>query len=202
MSSIFLKFAIVFTLFVQGCSVPSEHPCGDLAPVFHQGLTLCVTPDYYQRNGVRRPVGLSEAFRIADESRMLLPTPSIVDTIYEQADIRLRPIPMQPGRQMASEQYINRHDSMIDQQLEQHEYGSTTLIAGHKKDIVVISRESSRVAIYGWHRDVGRPIQPLSTVHGREYYDYSHGLRLISTFAYDINGNIVVLTQQDLIDLG
>ena len=28
-----------------------------------------------------------------------------------------------------------------------------------------------RVAIYGWHRPDGRPIQPLSTVHGFRYAD-------------------------------
>jgi hypothetical protein len=41
-----------------------------------------------------------------------------------------------------------------------------------------------RVAIYGWHEDGGRPIQPLSTVHGARYADYSHGVRLVSAMAY------------------
>ena len=38
-----------------------------------------------------------------------------------------------------------------------------------------------RVAIYGWHWAPGHPIQPLSTVHGAQYVDYSHGVRLVST---------------------
>jgi len=37
-----------------------------------------------------------------------------------------------------------------------------------------------RIAIYGWHRLNGAPIQPLSTVHGACYADYSHGIRLVS----------------------
>ncbi|MGE5254336.1 MAG: hypothetical protein ACM3N7_10260, partial [Planctomycetaceae bacterium] len=37
-----------------------------------------------------------------------------------------------------------------------------------------------KIAIYGWHRPSGIPIQPLSTVHGASYADYSHGIRLIS----------------------
>jgi len=41
-----------------------------------------------------------------------------------------------------------------------------------------------RVAIYGWHRTNGRPIQPLSTVHGARYADYSHGVRLVSQTAF------------------
>ena len=71
--------------------------------------------------------------------------------------------------------------------------GSETWIfnpAGHKKDLVLTNRlwqVPDRVAIYGWHRDVDRPIQPLSTVHGARYADYSHGVRLVSDTVY-ING--------------
>ncbi|HBZ55180.1 MAG TPA: hypothetical protein DEO88_07230, partial [Syntrophobacteraceae bacterium] len=36
------------------------------------------------------------------------------------------------------------------------------------------------IAIYGWHRGMGNPIQPLSTAHGVNYADYSHGVRLVS----------------------
>jgi hypothetical protein len=43
------------------------------------------------------------------------------------------------------------------------------------------------VAIYGWHRRDGKPIQPLSTVHEASYADYSHGIRLVST-TVQING--------------
>jgi hypothetical protein len=46
-----------------------------------------------------------------------------------------------------------------------------------------------RIAIYGWHREAGEPIQPLSTVHGANYADYSHGIRLISEWAL-INGKL------------
>ena len=61
------------------------------------------------------------------------------------------------------------------------------LLAGHKKDLVLANRLSAnrgRVAIYGWHRGNGDPIQPLSTVHGEYYADYSHGIRLVSRTAY------------------
>ena len=40
-----------------------------------------------------------------------------------------------------------------------------------------------RIAIYGWYRGPGKPIQPLSTVHGANYADYSHGIRLVSGMA-------------------
>ena len=73
------------------------------------------------------------------------------------------------------------------------------LVSGHKKDLVLTNRLSSapgRVAIYGWHRPGGNPIQPLSTVHGAEYADYSHGIRLVSRTAF-VNGQAVDL--QDLL---
>ena len=34
------------------------------------------------------------------------------------------------------------------------------------------------------HRRNGKPIQPLSTVHGAGYADYSPGIRLVSRTAY------------------
>jgi len=144
-------------------------------------LNIYVTPDYYMENGVRMPVGLNDAFKIADKYGMRLPTIKEVDAIYEAADIKLRPIFMKPGPQMSSLEYIQRHNRMIEEQIEKLNYKNTNglLIAGHKKDLINIGRNSSRVAIYGWHRFNGTPVQPYSTVHHKDYFDYSHGLRLI-----------------------
>ncbi len=50
------------------------------------------------------------------------------------------------------------------------------------------------MAIYGWHRGNGKPIQPLSTVHQQSYADYSHGIRLVSDTAF-VNDRPVSLTQ-------
>ncbi len=44
-------------------------------------------------------------------------------------------------------------------------------------------RHPGRIAIYGWHRGPSMPIQPLSTVHGAGYADYSHGIRLVAGYA-------------------
>jgi hypothetical protein len=55
-----------------------------------------------------------------------------------------------------------------------------------------LARAPGRVAIYGWHRSNGDPIQPLSTVHGEFYADYSHGIRLVARTAY-VNGRAVDL---------
>ena len=81
---------------------------------------------------------------------------------------------------------------MIEDQV--HAVGAPlgALVSGDKKDVVMSNRLASnlgRIAIYGWHRAPGDPIQPLSIVHGVNYADYSHGIRLISQWAL-INGKL------------
>jgi hypothetical protein len=157
-------------------------------------IVICVTPDYLavgsNSDHVRVPLGLPAALRVADAFDMMLPTTRMVDAIYAQADLRLSPRPMNPGPQMSSTDYFLRHDATLDAQMAQAGGRHGVLLAGHKKDLVLANRLASnrgRVAIYGWHRGNGDPIQPLSTVHGEYYADYSHGIRLVSRTAY-VNG--------------
>jgi hypothetical protein len=154
-------------------------------------IVICVTPDYLavgsNADHVRVPLGLPAALRLAESFDMMLPTTRMVDAIYAQADLRLSPRPMTPGPQMSSTDYFLRHDATLDAQMAQAGGRHGVLLAGHKKDLVLANRLSSnrgRVAIYGWHRSHGDPIQPLSTVHGEYYADYSHGIRLVSRTAY------------------
>ena len=181
-----------------------------LAPVTFTGrmadgtaarVTLCVTPDYLAvgdaRDFVRVPLGLRAATRIAQGFDMMLPTARMVDAIYGNAQLRLPPRPMEPGPQMTSTAYLLRHNATVEAQRTSAGAPAGTLIAGHKKDLVLtsrITRRQGRVAIYGWHRPGGNPIQPLSTVHGAGYADYSHGIRLVSKTAY-VNGRAVDLRQ-------
>lgn len=160
-----------------------------LVPVSIRDGTLCVYPDYHTETQIRTPMGLDDTFLLVDRLGLRLPTPEVVDSIYSQADIRLAPIPMPPTSEMTTRAYYVRHDNLIDAQLAQSGYpndpeilqsSQAKLIAGHKKDVVYIDRNSSRVAIYGWHRLTGELIQPYSTVHHDEYFDYSHGIRPVS----------------------
>ncbi len=179
----------------------------DLTPVTLWGarggqpvaVTICVTPGYLSvgtdRDYVQVPLGLTAAARIASELGFYLPTPKMVDAIYEQADVQVSPSPMKPTRQMESTDYLLRHNKTVQNQLVKVGGKPKFLTAGHKKDIVLTKRltqKRGRVAIYGWHRTNGKPIQPLSTVHGAEYADYSHGIRLVSSTAY-VNGKPVPL---------
>lgn len=163
-----------------------------LAPVDMGRYTIYVTPDYVavgsEADNVRVPLGLPAAARIAGEAGAILPTRRMVDAIVAQAETRLSPQPMDPTSAMTTTGYFVRQDAMTDAQFSARGGEPGDLTAGHRKDLVLSPRLESnpgRVAIYGWHQNNGRPIQPLSTVHGGEYADYSHGVRLVSRQAYD-----------------
>jgi hypothetical protein len=142
----------------------------------YEGKTLLAANDYYKIDGIRMPVDYPTAESIVERWGCFLPSPEIVDFIWESADVKLAPLPMKPNDAMTTLDYFQRHDKAIERQL--REKDKNKLIAGHKKDIVKTHRPG-RVAIYGWHRLNGEPIQPYSTVHGAYYKDYSHGLRLV-----------------------
>jgi hypothetical protein len=148
--------------------------------------TIWVTPDYLAIGSdddfLYVPLNYYSATFIADRFGSVLPTARMVDAIYEQSEHQLKPTPLPAGPLMRSNLYLSKYQQCIDHQRAGLPLGE--LISGHKKDLVLTNRLRQfpgRVAIYGWHRAPGRPIQPLSTVHGAQYVDYSHGVRLVST---------------------
>lgn len=147
----------------------------DFTAIMFDGAEVCVMTDYYKVDGVRQPMSYPEAMRIAKENGWGLPTKELVDEIWQQADMKLEPVPMKPGPQMTSREYFVTHNDIIEKQLEGKSY---TLVAGHKKDIIQQQKEG-RVTIYGWHRQNGKPIQPVYSGHSENYYDYSHGVRFV-----------------------
>ena len=158
-------------------------------------ITLCVTSDYVavgsDRDFLRVPMGMKAATTIAQRFGFALPTPKIVDAIYDQTDKHLTPEPMTPGPEMTSTEYYKQHNRMVEQQRRAKRVPLGSLVTGQKKDIVITNElriKPGRVAIYGWQKSDGEPIQPLSTVHHAEYADYSHGVRLVSTSVY-VNGD-------------
>jgi hypothetical protein len=154
-------------------------------------ITVCVLPDYLalgsDRDFLLVPLRLATALTVASFYGFVLPTRKIVDAIYQQAKVRLVPQPLPAADQMRSTGYYWRHNQAIQQQRASLGLPLGMLTAGHKKDLVITDRlwrNPERVAIYGWHQSSNKPIQPLSLVHGAQYADYSHGVRLVSTMAY------------------
>ena len=141
-----------------------------------------VTPDYVsvgtRDDWARIPLNPGIAQILADSLACFLPTPKMVDAIWNQAAVQLDPVPMYAYRDSAVTFW--QHHLIIEGQRK----GRKGLIAGIKKDIVLSDRVAqdprpNRVAIYGWHRKNGEAIQPLYSGHVRHYVDYSHGVRLI-----------------------
>ncbi|MGA2885759.1 MAG: hypothetical protein ABSE80_11460, partial [Halobacteriota archaeon] len=103
-----------------------------------------------------------------------------------QSRYHLVPQPLPAGPQMRSTAYYWTHNQMIEDQARALGLRLGELVSGDKKDVVMTNRLAAhvgRIAIYGWHRGPRQPIQPLSTVHGANYADYSHGIRLVSEMA-------------------
>jgi len=151
-------------------------------------IVLCVMPDYLalgtDRDYVLIPMRLQTALAVAARYGFTLPTPAMVDAIYAQSAIHLAPQPLPASPAMRSTAYYLNHDALVRSQRIDADAVPGVLISGDKKDLVLTSRlwkNLERVAIYGWHTLDGHPIQPLSTVHGWHYVDYSHGVRLVST---------------------
>ena len=144
-------------------------------------------PDYLalgsDRDYLLVPMRLQTALAVATRYGFSLPTPAIVDAIHTQSDVQLTPQPLPASAAMRSTAYYLNHDALVRSQRDDLDVVPGMLISGDKKDLVLTNRlwrNLERVAIYGWHVPDGRPIQPLSTVHGWHYVDYSHGVRLVA----------------------
>jgi hypothetical protein len=71
------------------------------------------------------------------------------------------------------------------------------LVAGHQKDVVVcagLANAPGKVAIYGWHRTNGVPIQPLYLGHAAAWVDYSQCTRLVAN-TMTVNGKNTTIPQ-------
>jgi hypothetical protein len=148
---------------------------------------LCVGMD---DDFVRVPMNPKTAQRVADLFGASLITQALSDAIWRQADVRIDALrtTMPPCSEMTSTRwFVDQNDKV-----EHLRASRTGLIAGHKKDVVLantLSRpefKDNRVAIYGWHKLTGAPIQSLNPMptthltHEITYADYSHGIRLIA----------------------
>lgn len=127
----------------------------------------------------RLPITPATAMMLADQFDASFITPKISDDIFAAARIKLAPQPLTKDREAAATFW--QHHQIIEEQLRGQACG--LLLAGIKKDVVLTNRlkeKPHRVAIYGWHRLDGCPIQPLYVGHVDWYVDYSHGIRLMS----------------------
>jgi hypothetical protein len=132
---------------------------------------------------IRMPMTSAAAQRLANVLDASLPTPRLVDLIYEQAPAKLPPSYIDGGPTEGTLDDFLVHHEKLEARRKKAGYELGVLTAGHKKDIVLSARlaeRDDRVAIYGWHKRDGEVIQPLSCKHSCRYADYSHGVRLVA----------------------
>ena len=159
----------------------------------HQ-VAFTVTPDYLavgsDHDYFLMPMSPHLAQRIADLTGTSLPTPLMVDAIWTNARVRLGPDSIAPSAAMITVPVFADHNRMVRARRDADPRPPGSLVAGHKKDVVLSARLDTlpnRVAIYGWHKPDGDPIQPLNTWHTTVHVDYSHGVRLVHGVVW-ING--------------
>jgi len=142
----------------------------DLVPVECNGVTWLVTPIYYA------PVSIGQAVSLAADLGYELPSPELVDAIWQAADLKLDPLPRKHNgtiAEMANEAVYLDQGKRIEAQIAGRRF---RLLAGAFKDVV---RHKGKVGLYGWHRSNGVPIQPFYGGHAPAWIDYSQGLRLV-----------------------
>jgi hypothetical protein len=165
--------------------------------------TYFVTPDYLAIGSdddyFLTPLSPIMAQKIADLLHCSLPTRKMVDQIYAVAEVKLAPSPIPPSPAMATVPVFLQHNMAVRNQraaqLPAHPLGA--LVAGDKKDVVItrlLPEIPGKVAIYGWHKPDGKPIQPLYTGHADTYADYSHGVRL-AQLSLTVNGTPQTIPQ-------
>ncbi len=157
----------------------------------HTGVFRAL-PDYLaigsSEDFIRIPMTPASATIICKAFNTSLPTRKMVDAVYQSAAIKLDPKPLTEKREAVAT--FVQHNQIIQDQLtpvpaarEPSGSAAGPLTAGHKKDVIltpILKEKPKKVAIYGWHKLDGTPIQPLYTGHADFYVDYSHGIRLIA----------------------
>lgn len=147
-----------------------------------EGGDYWVAPDYFavgsDEDYFLCPISPMTAKIIGDRIDCALPSPPLVDAIWAAAAVKLTPEPIAPSAEMTTIPVFVKHNELVRRERERFSEPLGALVAGDKKD-VVSSDIPGKVAIYGWHRLDGTPIQPLYFGHDQRWVDYSHGVRFV-----------------------
>jgi hypothetical protein len=137
-----------------------------------------VTTDALTILGVRFDVTAEGAQRIADQLHAILPTPRILQLVWEQAAVRIDPCTLPPDEKMASTARMIQHSDCVDRRIG----GRAGMVANEGKHWVLSNRIAGKdnlAANYGWFIRGRRPVQTVGTRHDTAHTDYSQILRLV-----------------------
>jgi hypothetical protein len=139
--------------------------------------------DYFVSPTYLAPIGIGEAFEIAKANGLVVPTPRMVNAIWQAADLKLAPHPQAhdgTAKTMNARALTDKQNDYIAQQIDGREFN---LLGGTHKDIVFVDtafgKAVNKPGIYGWHKLDGSVIQQEMWGHSLDWKDYSQGLRLI-----------------------
>jgi hypothetical protein len=149
-------------------------------------VTFWVTPDYLAVGSdddfFYVPLSPRVAARVAELAGGSLPTPRMVDAVWEAAPVRVMPIRLRPDEFIWSVRYFERHNRLVQAQRTLHREAPGVFSAGHKLDVVMIAPPAdgeAEVALYGWHYPDGRRVQPMLPVSLDRRPHFSMGARIV-----------------------
>jgi hypothetical protein len=154
------------------------------------GVTYMVTADYLRKtDGTYWRATEDEAQQIANNFNAEIPSPDQIDAIWTAAGTlgsQCHAVTSEDlARHYGYSPALANNDANKARLIREHNehphisgqaQGSETLRAGHFKSI---AKSGGTLGIYGWRTRSGSLIQSFFSGHGGDYYDYSHGCRLI-----------------------
>lgn len=140
-------------------------------PVDLNGVTWMVCPVYVA------PVSIGEARDLALAHGCELPSPALVDAIWQAADLKLDAAKLTrihdgTPATMNSDAVHSDQARRIAALVGDTDY---RLLAGAFKDVVQLN---GVIGLYGWHKANGTVIQPFYSGHAAAWRDYSQAIRL------------------------
>lgn len=151
---------------------------GHTASVFVSSDVFAIgDPDDY----LRVPLTPGPAQKILDKMGAFFPTRKLARDIHTASTARIEPVPQWPNKGANLAQYAD-YNVKVQLRLASAAAKFGQLVSGQGKDIVLSkARKPGRLAIYGWYKLDGSPIQGLNpNDHDDKYVDYSHGTRFVA----------------------
>lgn len=124
------------------------------------------------------PLSIQEALELASDEGLDLPSPELIDAIWQAADLKIAPRPRSfvhwTSAEMNDPKVYAQQSERVEKEIAGQDF---ILLAGEFKDVV--RGTNGKIGLYGWHQLNGKVLQPYFTGHAMSWKDYSQGLRLV-----------------------
>lgn len=160
-------------------------------PVSHGDLegTVYVLPDFFclgtDDDYFYTPMGALNAERVGELIGARLPTPRLVQAMYDASRYKQMAQPWGPpyDGSMSRTYRWSTQSAKVRAALRRTKAVPGELVEGHFKNVVVTKKtmdnKGVKLGFWGWFNAHGQPIQGDSQAHGAGYCDYAHGAHYI-----------------------